>query len=122
MSRFRPGVLVLLLTLFAAVAVGVTGAVLLTRHRTDLLGAVAERQALLVSLQARLIDVEVSRLLGEMQRLSQLAEVDLADQNMEPEKRVLRIARRDTVLFSVSIVILDRTGALLWDAPQGATL
>ncbi len=120
--RFRPGLLVLSLTLFAAMAVGVTGAVLLSRHRSDLLGAIAERQALLVSLQARLIDVEVTRLLGEMQRLSQLAEVDLADQNMEPEKRVLRIARRDTVLFSVAIVILDRNGSLLWSEPQGATL
>jgi signal transduction histidine kinase len=118
----RPGLLVLVLTLFAALAVGVTGGVLLSRHRSDLLDAVAERQALLVSLQARLIDVEVTRLLGEMQRLSQLAEVDLADENMEPEKRVLRIARRDTLLFSVAIVILDRNGAILWAEPQGATL
>ena len=120
--RLRPGLLVLALTLFAAMAVGVTGAILLSRHRAGALEAVAERQALLVSLQARLIDVEVTRLLGEMQRLSQLAEVDLADQNMEPEKRVLRIARRDTVLFSVAIVILDRNGAFLWSEPQGTTL
>ncbi len=120
--RFRPGLLVLALTLFAAVAVGATGGVLLSRYRAAALDAVAERQALLVSLQARLIDVEVTKLQGEMQRLSQLAEVDLADENMEPEKRVLRIARRDTVLFSVAIVILDGRGESLWAEPQGATL
>ncbi len=101
---------------------GATGGILLVRYRDAALAAVADRQALLVSLQARLIDVEVTRLLGEMQRLSQLAEVDLADQNLEPEKRVLKIARRDTVLFSVAIVILDEKGEQLWSEPQGATL
>jgi signal transduction histidine kinase len=113
---------VLALTAFAALAVGATGVLLLSRYRAAALAAIAQRQELLVSLQARLIDVEVTRLLGEMQRLSQLAEVDLADQNLEPEKRVLKIARRDTVLFSTSIVILDEDGNGLWSEPEGTTL
>ena len=122
MPRLRPGYLVVALTLFAAVAVGATGGILLARQRAAALAAVADRQALLVSLQARLIDVEVTRLLGEMARLSRLAEVDLADHNLEPEKRVLRIARRDTILFSVAIVILDERGRVLWSEPQGTSL
>ncbi len=120
--RLRPGYLVLAVTLFAAVAVGGTGALLLSRHRTAALAAVADRQALLVSLQARLIDLELTRLVGEVQRLSQLAEVDLADDNLEPEKGVLRIARRDTVLFSVAILVLDARGDVLWSEPRGAML
>ena len=122
MSRLRPGYLVLALTLFAALAVGVTGGLLLSRYRDAALEAVTDRQALLVSLQARLIDDEVARLVAEMQRLSKLAEVDLADQNLEPEKRVLRIARRDTTLFTASIFILDSRGEVLWSEPQGAPL
>lgn len=122
MRRFRPGHLVIAFTLFAAAAVGGTGAILLARHRAAALAAVADRQALLVSLQARLIDVELTRLVGEIGRLSQLAEVDLADGNLEPEKRVLRIARRDTVLFSVAIAILDEHGRMLWSEPQGTSL
>src|SRR6266540_823234 len=114
MPRLHSGYLVFVLTVFAAVAVGATGGILLARHRAAALDAIADRQALVVSLQARLIDVEVTRLLGEMQRLSQLAEVDLADQNLEPEKRVIKIARRDTVLFSVAIMVLDSTGKVLW--------
>ncbi|HEX9287935.1 MAG TPA: hypothetical protein VF904_00310, partial [Anaeromyxobacteraceae bacterium] len=122
MPRLHPGYLVFALTVFAAVAVGATGGILLARHRAAALDAIADRQALVVSLQARLIDVEVTRLLGEMQRLSQLAEVDLADQNLEPEKRVIKIARRDTVLFSVAIMVLDSMGKVLWSEPQGTTL
>ncbi len=116
----RPGSLVLALTAFAAVAVGATGALLLARHRTAALESIADRQALLVGLQARLIDAEVRRLVEEMQRLSKLAEVDLADDNLEPEKRVLRIARRDTALFSAAIFILDARGDVLWTEPRGA--
>ncbi|GEJ57809.1 sensor histidine kinase [Anaeromyxobacter diazotrophicus] len=122
MPRLRPGYLVLALTLFAAVAVGATGGLLLTRYRAAALAALADRQALLVSLQARLLDDEVGRLVSEMQRLSKLAEVDLADQNLEPEKRVLRIARRDTTLFSAAIFILGERGEVLWAEPQGAAL
>jgi signal transduction histidine kinase len=117
--RLRLGYLVLALTLFAAVAVGATGAVLLVRHRATALAALADRQALIVSLQARLVEAELERLVAEMTRLSSLAEVDLADDNLEPEKRVLRIARRDTVLFSVSIVVLDGKGTTLWSEPLG---
>jgi signal transduction histidine kinase len=120
--RLRPGYLVLALTLFSALAVGTTGGILLARYRAAALAAIADRQALLVSLQARLLDEEVARLVAEMNRLSKLAEVDLADQNLEPEKRVLRIARRDTTLFSAAIFILDARGEVLWSEPQGAPL
>ncbi|HEX7487700.1 MAG TPA: hypothetical protein VF341_02245, partial [Anaeromyxobacteraceae bacterium] len=120
MLRLRSGSLVLALTAFAAVAVGATGGLLLARHRTAALEAIADRQALVVGLQARLIQEEVRRLVEEMQRLSKLAEVDLADDNMEPEKRVLRIARRDTALFSAAIFILDARGDVLWAEPRGA--
>ncbi len=122
MTRLRPGYLVVTLTLFATIAVGATGGFLISRHRAAELAAIADRQALLVSLQAHLIDIEVTRLVAEMTRLSRLAEIDLADGNLEPEKRVLRIARRDTVLFSAAIMVLDAHGHVAWSEPQGVTV
>ena len=120
--RLRPGYLVVALTAFTAVAVGATSAVLIVRHRTAALQGLADAQAVLVHSRAQFVDADLERLVSEMARLSGLAEVDLADQNMEPEKRVLRIARRDTALFSVSIFILDESGTVAWSEPQGAAL
>jgi signal transduction histidine kinase len=117
----RRGQLILAFTLFAAVAVGATGAVLLARSWSASLQAVADRQRLLLESRAHLIGDELDRLVRETGRLSQLAEVDLADANLEPEKRVLKIARRDSALFSVAIAILDSEGKVLWAEPQGAT-
>ncbi len=117
--RLRPGYLVLALTLFAAAAVGGTGAILISRARAAAVGAVLERDSLLVHQRAHLLSTELTRLVSEMGRLSRLAEVDLADGNMEPEKRVLRIARRDSALFSAAIAILDAQGQVLWSEPQG---
>ncbi len=120
--RLRLGSLVLVLTVFAAVAVGATGGILLLQHRSAAIAALSDRQALLVTLQARLVEAELERLVAEMTRLSTLAEVDLADENLEPEKRVLRIARRDTALFSVAIVLLDAEARAVWSEPLGAQL
>jgi signal transduction histidine kinase len=118
--RLRPGWLVFLLTAFAAVAVGATGGLLLARYRAAALASATDRESLLVRSRAQLIGNEVAALVAEITRLSRLAEIDLADGTLEPEKRVLRIARRDTVLFAMSIAILDPEGTVLWSEPQGA--
>ncbi len=118
--RPRLAPVLLLVTLFAAAAVGGTGAFLLARYRAAAVRAAAEKQALLVDARAHLVNDELSRLVAEMTRLSRLADVDLADNNPEPEKRVLRIAVRDTVLFSAAIAILDGQGGLVWAEPHGA--
>ena len=55
-----------------------------------------------------------------MDRLSRLAEVDLADGNLEPEKTVLRLARRDSAVFSVAIAVIDAEGEVLWAEPRSA--
>lgn len=121
-SRLRPGYLTLAILLFVVLAVGTTGGVLLARYRSAAMAALADRQRLMVELQARLVAAEFTRLQNEMLRLSRLAEVDLADNNMEPEKRVLQIAHRDTAVFSVAIFILGPDGQILWEEPRGAPL
>jgi signal transduction histidine kinase len=121
--------LVLALTAFAALVVGLTGAILLVRARSALLQGLVERQQLLVQSRAHLLSDELRGLEAELQRLAGLADVDLTDQNMEPEKRVLSIARKDSTSFSAGIAILDGQGNVSWSEPRdrqpivdGATL
>jgi len=110
--------LVLALTLFAALAVGLTGASLLPRSRAALLQGLIERQNLLVQTRAHLLSDELRGFETELQRLARLADIDLTDQNMEPEKRVLNIARKDSTAFSAGIAILDGQGNGSWSEPR----
>src|SRR5262249_21400859 len=110
--------LVFALTLFAALLVGLTGAILLTRSRAALLQGIIERQHLLVQTRAHLLSDELRGLEAELQRLARLADIDLTDQNMEPEKRVLSIARKDSTSFSAGIAILDGQGNVSWSEPR----
>jgi signal transduction histidine kinase len=116
----RPGRLIFALTIFGALAVGVTGTYLLTRYRAAVLDAAADREQILVEARAHVVSHELEALVQEIGRLSRLAEVDLADGNLEPEKNVLRIARKDSAVFSIAIAILDGAGTVLWAEPQGA--
>lgn len=117
-TRTSKSKLVLALTLFAALAVGSTGAMLVTRSRSALLQGLIERQHLLVQSQAHLLGDELRGLSAELQRLAGLADIDLTDENMEPEKRVLSIARKDSTSFSAGIAILDGQGAVSWSEPR----
>ena len=116
----RPGRLVFAVTVFGALAVGATGTYLLVRYRAAVLDAAANREQILVAARAHVIGHELEALVQEVGRLSRLAEIDLADGSMEPEKNVLRIARRDSAVFSIAIAILDESGTVLWAEPQGA--
>ena len=115
-----PGYHVITLTLFAALAVGVTGAISLSRFEDAAVRAAASRALLVTDARARLLGQELSRLQGEIGRLSHLPELDLADGNLEPEKRVLRIASKDTAVLTTAIAVVDSRGAVLWSEPQGA--
>jgi two-component system C4-dicarboxylate transport sensor histidine kinase DctB len=116
----RSSRVVFLISGFAAAAVATTGGLLLWRYREATLAAAAEREGVLVRARAEGVGAEIRALVDEIGRLSRLAEVDLADGNLEPEKVVLRAARRDSAVFSVSIAILDSRGEVAWAEPPGA--
>ena len=120
MKVLRPGRLLFVLSGFAALAVLATGALLLGRYREATLANAAEREALVVDARAHRLAEEIDALVAEVDRLSHLAEVDLADGNLEPEKTVLRVARRDSAVFSVWVAILDEHGEVLWAEPREA--
>ena len=115
----RSGRLIFAVTAFGALAVAATGTLLLGRYRAAVLADAAYREQLLVGARAHVIGHELEALVNEVGRLSRLAEVDLADGTLEPEKAVLRIARRDSAVFSIGIAILDGAGTVLWAEPRG---
>jgi signal transduction histidine kinase len=57
-------------------------------------------------------------LADELARLGMRSEVDLLDQNMEPERSLLRLSHEKSAVFDVGVAILGRDRAVLWSEPQ----
>jgi signal transduction histidine kinase len=114
------GRLVFALSGLAAAGVALVGALLLWQFREAAVAAAAEREQLLLEARAHQFSDELEGLVREMGRLSRLADIDLADGTLEPEKAVLRAARRDSGVLSVAIVLLDEHGEVAWAEPREA--
>ncbi len=105
------------------VGAGLTGAALIIGSYQAQMEQIGEKELLLVQNRAQILQDDLSLVQGELARLSTLAEVDLADNDLEPEKRVLRYARKDSSLFQMRILLLDDRGTCLWlEPPEAATL
>jgi two-component system C4-dicarboxylate transport sensor histidine kinase DctB len=116
----RSGRLVFALSGLAAAGVALVGALLVWQFQEAAVVAAAEREQLLLEARAHQFSDELEGLVRELDRLSRLADIDLADGTLEPEKAVLRVARRDSGLFSVAICLLDERGEVLWAEPREA--
>jgi signal transduction histidine kinase len=112
--------LVYALSGLAAAGVALVGSLLLWQFQEAALAAAAEREQLLLQARARQFSDELDGLEREIGRLSRLADIDLADGTLEPEKLVLRAARRDSSLFSVVVALLDEHGEVAWAEPREA--
>ncbi len=107
--------------LFVSVAgAGLTGAALVYGSYEAQMEQIAEKELLLAQNRAHTLQDDLQLVEAELSRLSALAEVDLADGDLEPEKRVLRYARKDSSLFQMAILLLDASGTCLWAEPSGA--
>jgi signal transduction histidine kinase len=112
--------LTLAFLLVSLVGAGVTGASLIVGSYQAQLDQIAEKEQLLVQNRAQALQDDLALVQAELSRLSTLAEVDLADNDMEPEKRVLRYARKDSSLFQMRILLFDDRGACVWLEPADA--
>jgi signal transduction histidine kinase len=113
MGRTR---LILISTLAIVLGVGAFGAVLLSRFWNASLLLVAEREVLFAESRARLIGAELTRIEKAIGRLSRLAEIDLSDDNLEPEKRFLHVAK-ESALFTMTAAVVDSSGRVAWAEP-----
>ncbi|HET7826769.1 MAG TPA: ATP-binding protein [Anaeromyxobacter sp.] len=116
------GNLVLAFTVFAAIAVAATGSVLLDRFRSSSRDAVAERQALILESRAHVLEDELDRLQIDMAQLAQSEGVDLADEDIGPEKRAVALTASQSAAFPVTAGLLDASGRVVWSEPAGVRL
>ncbi|HET9595219.1 MAG TPA: HAMP domain-containing sensor histidine kinase [Anaeromyxobacteraceae bacterium] len=120
MRRLRH--LVLGLTVFAALAVSATGALLLERFRSSFLTAIADRQAFALQERSHLLGEEIASAEVELTALASEAGVDLADDDIDAEKRAVARAATGLAAYPSSAAILDLSGAVVWSEPEGLTL
>ena len=57
-------------------------------------------------------------LADELTRLGMRSEVNLLDENMEPERSLLRLSHEKSAFFDVGVAILGRDRAVLWSEPE----
>jgi signal transduction histidine kinase len=116
------GNIVLAFTLFAAIAVGATGAVLLRGFQSSIRDAVAEKQAFILEGRAHLLEDEIDHLQVDMTQLAQSEGVDLADEDIGPEKRAVALTAQQSAAFPVTAAILDLAGRVVWSEPGDVRL
>jgi signal transduction histidine kinase len=101
----------------AALAVGLLIAALVTdlSHEQQML-----RAALLgeTELRAQYLYWYLDLLESELRRLGLRSEVNLLDQNMEPERSLLELSHNKSVFFNVGVAIIDADGAVAWSEPR----
>ena len=101
----------------AAVAV----ALLVSTLYTDLSHEQATARDMLsleTQVRAHYLGRHLQLLADELTRLGLRSEVDLLDENMEPERTLLRLSHEKSTFFNVGVAILGTDGTLLWSEPQ----
>lgn len=76
------------------------------------------RLSLETQVRAHYLARHLHLLAEELTRLGLRSEVDLLDQNMDPERSLLRLSHEKSAFFNVGVAILDRTAKVLWSEPQ----
>lgn len=77
-----------------------------------------ETLSLETQVRAHYLSRHIQLLADELTRLGLRSEVDLLDQNMEPEMSLLRLSHEKSAFFNVGVAILGADGAVLWSEPR----
>jgi two-component system C4-dicarboxylate transport sensor histidine kinase DctB len=80
----------------------------------------SDRDTLLLENQVRAhaLGRHLELLAREINRLGLRSEVDLLDNNMEPERSLLRLTHERSAFFNVGVAILSGAGEVMWSEPQ----
>jgi len=77
-----------------------------------------ERLSLETQVRAHYLARHLHLLVEELTRLGLRSEVDLLDENMAPERSLLRLSHENSSVFNVGVAILDRRATVMWSEPQ----
>jgi signal transduction histidine kinase len=77
------------------------------------------REHLLLDTQVRAQSLEqhLTLLVAELGRLGVRSEIDLLDENVAPERRLLELSHRDSAFFNQGVAIVDGSGRVVWAEP-----
>lgn len=73
---------------------------------------------LATEVQAQALGNQVALLSRELNRLGLRSEVDLLDQNLDPERTLLALSHQRSAFFNVGVAILGDDGRVVWSEPQ----
>jgi signal transduction histidine kinase len=80
---------------------------------------VARKTLLLeTEVRAHYLGQHLRLLVGELTRLGLRSEVNLLDQNIEPERSLLRLAHEKSSFFNVGVSVVGPDGEVLWSEPR----
>ena len=74
--------------------------------------------SLATQVRAHYVAHHLQLLRNELVRLGLRSEVDLLDENMAPERDLLRLAHEKSTFFNAGTAILDARGAVIWSEPR----
>jgi len=114
--KLRPRI-ALVSCLAALASVAITGTLLLAQSRADAARELRSRMQLLAQNRAFALGDALSVATRELSRLSQMAELDLGDNDLRPEATLLAHAHRNSTLFNIGLQIEDAQGHCLWSEP-----
>ena len=77
-----------------------------------------DRLSLETQVRAHYLARHLHLLVEELTRLGLRSEVDLLDENMAPERSLLRLSHENSTVFNVGVAILDRSATVVWSEPQ----
>jgi two-component system, NtrC family, sensor kinase len=106
------------LCLILAGAIAATGALVVREARRYSFSQISAQQQLYVEARAQAFGDNLRVLADELRRLSRRAEVDLADNDIRPEARLLSAAHQNSVLYNIGILILNAEGRVIHGEPD----
>jgi signal transduction histidine kinase len=116
-ARFARAVLTIYLVTAAVAVLLLVGALITDlTHQKDL-----ARDTLLLETEVRAhyLGLHLAQLAAELSRLGLRSEVNLLDQNNEPERSLLRLAHERSSFFNVGVAVVGPDGVLVRAEPEG---
>jgi signal transduction histidine kinase len=97
--------------------IATTGTLVVREARRYSSSQISAQQQLYVEARAQTFGDNIRVLADELRRLSRRAEVDLADNDVRPEARLLSAAHQNSVLYNIGILILAADGRVIHGEP-----
>lgn len=101
----------------SAVALSLLVALLFTEH-SHTQDELRKQVAVQAEDRAHALQNHLELLTRELRRLGLRSEVDLFDQNLEPERSLLGISHGSSTFFNLGVAILGTDGAVVWAEPK----